>query len=138
MSLFATLPATPLAVGSIRTYGAGLLAYGVVIVAQGPLRWSAPVYSTVVAVAPSWVWGVVIGACGALTLTGSFTHQFLLRNVGLYGGALWLALFGLATIDSARTTPRVSYALAVVYFTTSTAMCWAARAREGAPHARLT
>lgn len=130
-----SLPASPAAVGTIRTYGIGMIAYGLAIVIQGPGRWSASLYAAVTALAPSWVWGACFIAFGCLTLAGSFTYRFLLRNVGLYGSALLLLIFGLSTEGAALRLPSTSFAAGVIYFVLATAICWVARTKEFPPDA---
>lgn len=133
-----TIPATPLAVATIRTYGTGLFLYGSVVMAQDPDRWGGPSYATIRAIAPPDVWGAVIGCLGLLILVGSFTALFAVRNVGIYGAALWLAVLGLAVLNAAANDPHVSLTGPILNGTLATAMCLVARAREVRPDAGLT
>jgi hypothetical protein len=134
----ASIPASPLAIGSIRTYGSGMFVYGVLVIVQGPDRWSGPSYATAVAIADPWQWGAVVAVLGAGTVIGSLRGWFTIRNVGLYGCAAWLGIFALSVIDVASTDPHVSYAGAVIYATFGVAMCWVARARERRSSARIS
>lgn len=133
----ATIPATPLAIGTIRTYGGGLLVYGIAVIVQNPRRWSGPSYATVNAVAPPWVWGAAIATLGAAVLAGSITHWMLLRNVGIYGGAIWIGMFATAVLDVARHDTHVAYTSSILFATLGVAMCWVAPAKEGRAHAGL-
>ena len=125
-----TIPATPLAIGTMRSYGLGLTIYGLVVFGQGARRWSGPLYSTAVSVAPPWVWGLTFATFGLAVLVGSLTYRFRLRNVGLYGSAVLYLYFGVTTEQTALHLPTVSYAAGIVYFMVAAAMCWVAPARE--------
>lgn len=134
-----SIPASPLAVGTIRTYGTGLVIYGVTVFCQNPDRWGGPQYASINAVAAPWVWGAVVGSLGVLVLVGSLLGLFVLRNIGLYGGALWIGVFVYGVLDVARQDPHVSYTNGILLATLAIGMCWVARAREGRPnHARFT
>lgn len=134
-----SIPASPLAVGTIRTYGTGLFFYGATVFFQNPERWRGPQYATVTNVAAPWVWGAVVGTLGAMVVVGSLLGLFALRNIGLYGGALWIGVFVYSVLDVARQDPHVSYTNGILLATLAVGMCWVARAREGRPnHAGLT
>ena len=83
------------------------------------------------------VWGAVIGALGLVTLVGSFTALFAVRNVGVYGSAVWLCLLGIAMLIAASYDPRVSISGAVLDFTMALSLYLVARAREVRPNAGL-
>lgn len=127
----ATIPASPLAIATIRTYGTGMFLYGAVVVLQDPRRWSGPAYATATSIAEPWMWGAALAVLGAVTVIGSLLRRFGLRNVGLYGASAWFGLFGVAMLDAARQDIRVSCTGPILYATLITAMCLVARAREG-------
>lgn len=129
------LPASILAILTVRDYGMGLLLYGLTIIAQGPHRWSGPQFVTTVNLAPSYAWGAVYATCGALILLGHFTYRFLLRNVGLYAGAVMILGLGLTTFREALRHDHVSFAGAVFCGFVSVAMFIVARAKEERPDA---
>lgn len=125
-----SIPVTRISVGVIRVFGTGSLLYGLTVVVQGPQRWSGPSYATATSLAPSWLWGSVIAALGALALAGSLAHLFGVRNVGLYGIAIWLLFFAVTVAIEAARNPHVSAAGAVLYGMVAAAICCVARARE--------
>lgn len=129
----ATWPASPLAVATVRTYGAGALLYGLTIILQGPERWTGPQFAIATALAPSWAWGAIVACFGALILLGSWSAAFGLRNVGLYGVAVWLLFLAGTIVVAGAEQPRVSVSGAVLYAAVAFALVIVARAREIRP-----
>lgn len=124
------IPVSRITVGTIRTFGTGMFLFGFVVMAQNPQRWGGPQYASITAVARPFVWGAVMASLGFFTIVGSLTGLFILRNIGLYGCALWLGLFAVGVFDVAHHDPHVSFSGCVPYATLGVAMCLAARARE--------
>lgn len=124
------IPASILAVLTIRDYGTGIFLYGAVIVLQGPQRWSGPQFVTSLEVASSTIWGILFALCGALTLVGHFRYWFLMRNAGLYGAAVMVLMLGLTTFREATRNPDVSFAGAVFCGMVAVAILIVARAKE--------
>lgn len=129
----ATWPATPLAVAAVRLYGGAILLYGLVIIAQGPARWSGPAYATATALASPPVWGAIIAVLGVAILAGSITGRFWLRNIGLYGAAVWLGFFAITILLEALTSSRLSLSGVILYGLIAGHLCIVARAREDRP-----
>lgn len=132
----ATIPATALAVATIRVYGGGFFVYGLATVLQSSERWSSPSYASATALAPPWAWGALVALFGLTTLAGSILRSFAFRNVGLYGIAVWLGMFGVAILDVARRDSHVSYGGPILYGVVCVSICLVARAQEGQARAR--
>lgn len=132
----ASIKASVLAILAIRVYAVGMLLYGITIIVQGPERWSGPAYSTTTVIAKSWQWGTVMTALGAFIALGHFTYRMWLRNVGLYGGGVWLIFFAITIDAQARINPNVSYAGSILYGMLAVHMFILARAKEVHPDDR--
>lgn len=133
-----TRPATILAMLTVRDWGGGFLLYGLVIVLQGPGRWSGPQFVTAVDIAPSFVWGSVFAVLGLLILVGHFNYWFLVRNIGLYGAMVMVICLGLTTLREATRNDHVSFAGAVFCGMVAGALLIVARSREVRPDAGIS
>lgn len=133
----AYIPTTVLSVLTIRDYGAGFVLYGLVIMLQGPERWSGPQFVTTTTLAPSFVWGAIFAACGLLVLAGHFNYWFIVRNIGLYGAAVMLISLGLTILREGTRNPHTSFAGAVLCGFVAVALFIVARAKEERPDAGL-
>ena len=61
---------------------ASTLAVGVLILAGGAQRFSAPAFATARGVAPWWAWGAAMTLSGILAGTGGLIHQVRLARLG--------------------------------------------------------
>lgn len=137
-SRLASIPSTILSKLTVRDYGGGIFLYGLVIVLQGPQRWSGPQFVTTTTLASSYTWGAIFAALGLLILAGHFNYWFLVRNVGLYGAALMIGFLGLTTFYEATRNESVSFAGSVFCAMVTGALIVVARSREVRPDAGLS
>lgn len=126
----ASIPSTILSKLTVRDYGGGIFLYGLVVILQGPQRWSGPQFVTATTITPSYIWGSIFMVCGVLILLGHFRYWFLVRNIGLYGAAIMVLLLGLTTFREAARNDSVSFAGAVFCCMVTAALIIVARSRE--------
>lgn len=137
--MLAVIPASPAAIGTVRTYGVGFLGYGLIVALQGQQRWSSASLTTANDLVewlpwpPSLTWGWLFAATGVAILAGSLGYHFGLRNTGIYGSAFLIMFLGLTAMYSATQNPSASFAGGFLYVLVGAAICWVARAREVRP-----
>lgn len=131
----ATMPGGYGAVLTVRTWGLGILAYGLVVALQGQRRWQSPTLTTANHWAdwlpgdPCHAWGAAFAVAGMLTVAGSVRASFPLRNLGLYSIVGLSLLLGVTTTFSALSLPNASFAGGVLYLTIAVAASIVARVR---------
>lgn len=88
------------------TAASGSLFVGALILFGGPTRFSSPPFATIRHLAPWWLWGSVMVACGLLAVIGATRHLTWLARVGHSVAAVAYMFFAFALADSVLKIPN--------------------------------